>query len=344
MTTLRARILATSVLGLAIAAQASAAPRGKRAAARLPVSAMEYTLVPGPPGADTVVFIHGLGSAQKTFAEVARRLGSKYRVLIYSQRGHGRTAARGEDYSNALLARDLKGLHDHLGLGKVHLVGHSLGGRTAVTYAAMFPDDVKSVLVEDMEMLQRRPSTAAHRRAIAREARALRRSYPQVYDSKDQIAERLTPFLAGDAQRARDAAENKTEVEPDGRLRLLFRPHANLLYRNHSNGEDLGPAFASIRAPVLVLQADSPDGSISEAGIEHMRRYRPGVPIVRVAGSGHSIHKTNLEEFVDLADGFFARSSRAGAVRSPVSQPRGRTTRSAARPARRQPARRAPRR
>jgi esterase len=326
----RFHLLVTSVAFAAVVA-ASGAPAAEagRRPARLSVSKMEYTLVPGPRGADTVVFIHGLGSSQKTFAEVAKRLSRKYQVLVYSQRGHGKTAARGRDYSNELLARDLKGLVDHLGLGKVHMVGHSLGGRTAVKYAAMFPEHVKSLLIEDMEMQQRRPSSARHRREIDRQAQALRRSYPEVYGSKDEIAERLTDFLEGDARWARDTAESKTEALPDGRVKLLFRPHANLLYRHHSNGEDLGPELRSIRAPVMVLQADSPDGSITDRGIEHMQRFRPGVPIVKVVGSAHSIHRTNLEEFVSIADDFFTRSGKGARAKRPV-----RASRAAARRAR----------
>jgi hypothetical protein len=79
----------------------------------------------------------------------------------------------------------------------------------------------------------------------------------------------------------------------------------------------------------MVLQADSPDGSITDRGIEHMQRFRPGVPIVKVVGSAHSIHRTNLEEFVSIADDFFTRSGKGARAKRPV-----RASRAAARRAR----------
>jgi esterase len=280
---------------------------------RLPLSEMDYRLIPGPANSDTIVMIHGLGSSQHTFNRVAAELSRKYSVLIYDQRGHGRSAARGDDYSTEVLARDLKGLHDHLGLGKVHLLGHSLGARTAVRYASMFPDDVQSVIVEDMEL---RPwvYTDKERRGIARLGKALR-EFPQTFSSREEAVRSLAPLMEGNRAeklaQAKAIAERKTEELPDGRVRLLYNPYANHLFLYQTRAEDLGPALAAIEAPVLFVSADEKKPIITKAGLAHLGRHRPDAPIVRIRGSGHAIHRSHQQEFIEVVDRFLSTEARA---------------------------------
>ena len=312
-------------------------------AGRLSVSEIDYRLIEGPANSQTIVMIHGLGSSQHTFNRVAAELSRKYSVLIYDQRGHGRSAAKGDDYSTEQLAEDLKGLHDHLGLGKVHLLGHSLGGRTAVRYASLFPDDVQSLIVEDMELLPWK-YTDKQEQGIARLAEALR-DFPQTFASKEEVARRLAPLMEGKREekiaQAQAIAERKTEALPDGRVRLMYNPYANHQFLYQARAEDLGPALAAIEAPVLFVAADEAKPIITKAGRAHLGRHRPDAPFVRIAGSGHAIHRSHMQEFIDVVDRFVSDSARASvATRMPPKQgrarPRPARTR-VLRPVRRQP-------
>jgi esterase len=298
---------------LAIAA-ASVVAGSAHAERPLAVSEMDYRLIEGPANSDTIVLIHGLGSTQHTFNRVAAELSRKYSVLIYDQRGHGRSATRGDDYSTELLARDLKVLHDHLGLGKVHLLGHSLGGRTAVRYASMFPGDVQSLIVEDMELLPWK-YTEKQQRGIARLADALR-DFPETFASREEAARSLTPLMEGKTReekiaQAQAIVDRKTEPLPDGRVRLLYSPYANHLYLYQARGEDLGPALAAIQAPVLFISADEKEPIITRAGRAHLGRHRPGAPFVRIRGSGHAIHRSHMDEFIAVVDRFLSEDVRA---------------------------------
>jgi len=296
-----------------VAVATAAGPIRAQGTDPLAVSQIDYRLVEGPEGSDTIVLIHGLGSTQHTFKRVVAELSRKYTVLVYDQRGHGRTAARGDDYSTEVLARDLKVLHDHLGLGVVHLLGHSLGARTAVRYAAMFPDDVQSLIVEDMEL---RPWTysAKERKGIARAGERLR-DHPQIFSSKEEAARSLAPLMLGkpaeQLARARSLVDRKTDQLPDGRVRLLYSPYANHRYLYQSRGEDLGPALAAIPVPVLFISADEKKPIITEEGMAHLRQHRPGARIVRIRDSGHAIHRTHQQEFVAVVDGFVSENARA---------------------------------
>jgi 3-oxoadipate enol-lactonase len=74
-------------------------------------------------------------------------LAEGWRVLRYDMRGHGATDATSGDYSLALLAADLVALLDGLAIGRVHLVGTSLGGMIGQFVAVNFPDRLISLTV-----------------------------------------------------------------------------------------------------------------------------------------------------------------------------------------------------
>jgi pimeloyl-ACP methyl ester carboxylesterase len=84
----------------------------------------------------SVVLIHGLGLAQRSWDRVASRLStSGLRILTYDQRGHGASDAS-NDYSPPAFERDLAAVLEDLELHEPVLVGHSLGATIALGYAA----------------------------------------------------------------------------------------------------------------------------------------------------------------------------------------------------------------
>ena len=119
-------------------------------------SEMNYRIY-GAEHSETLVMIHGLCGDLRTFDSVAQVLAKYYRVVTYDQRGQGCTA----NFSSGTLAKDLKGLLDHLQIRSVHILGHSLGARTALRFAHLYPERIKSVIVEDMEFRPRTIEPAA---------------------------------------------------------------------------------------------------------------------------------------------------------------------------------------
>ncbi len=91
-----------------------------------------------------VVLLHGGGpgaSAWSNFGKNFPVFAARFRTLMPDQPGFGESAA--EPFSDNYFshaARALASLLDHLSLGRVHLVGNSLGGGTAVRFALDYPD------------------------------------------------------------------------------------------------------------------------------------------------------------------------------------------------------------
>jgi pimeloyl-ACP methyl ester carboxylesterase len=102
----------------------------------------------GPP----VVLVHGLACGQRMWFHQRRGLSGRHTVVTYDLRGHGHSDAPAEAarYSSGHLARDLVGLVDALDLGKVAVVGFSMGGGPALALAAARPDRVSHLVLADV--------------------------------------------------------------------------------------------------------------------------------------------------------------------------------------------------
>jgi pimeloyl-ACP methyl ester carboxylesterase len=109
--------------------------------------------VVGADDAPTVVLIHGFSGDLTLWHFQWKELATRYRVVLYDQRGHGRSGpAAGGDYSMEALGRDVVAVLDaEAPTGPVALIGHSLGGMTILAFAERFPaafgDRVRAVVL-----------------------------------------------------------------------------------------------------------------------------------------------------------------------------------------------------
>jgi len=82
-----------------------------------------------------LLFLHGAGCDSADWEDVIDILRRGFRAISLDFRGHGNTTASPDKFTIEDLAADVLALIDHLGLKNVFLVGHSLGGMTAIAAA-----------------------------------------------------------------------------------------------------------------------------------------------------------------------------------------------------------------
>jgi pimeloyl-ACP methyl ester carboxylesterase len=103
-----------------------------------------YRYLPGR--GDPVLLVHGVGADQATWQGIPRRLQEAGRaVLTIDLLGHGDSGAGGRDFGLSAHAALLRDLLDHLGVARVHLVGHSVGGGVSMQFAAESPERMSSL-------------------------------------------------------------------------------------------------------------------------------------------------------------------------------------------------------
>lgn len=97
-----------------------------------------------------VILFHGKNFGGYYWTSVIRALSEKgYRVIVPDQIGFGKSSKAFIHYSFHLLARFNKNLLDTLGIKKVTILGHSMGGMLATRFTLMYPERVEKLLLED---------------------------------------------------------------------------------------------------------------------------------------------------------------------------------------------------
>jgi esterase len=99
----------------------------------------------GPP----VVLLHGLFGAARNFGTVQRALSPLFRVIAMDARNHG-TSPHEAGMRYPTLAADVLATMDGLGIARAAVIGHSMGGKTAMTLAVTAPERVGRLLVSDI--------------------------------------------------------------------------------------------------------------------------------------------------------------------------------------------------
>jgi pimeloyl-ACP methyl ester carboxylesterase len=96
---------------------------------------------------EPLLLICGLGADLTQFAGCTRRLARRYRVVVFDNRGAGRSGKPDVPYTVALMAQDTVGLMDALAIPRAHLLGVSMGGRIALELALSYPDRVGRLIL-----------------------------------------------------------------------------------------------------------------------------------------------------------------------------------------------------
>lgn len=127
--------------------------RTRPAMAREGGEVMSTTVVPanvrvqgsGP----AIVLIHGFGAAIDWWDEIASQLATDHRVISIDLIGHGGTAAPASGYSIPRQAELVAAVLDQLGVDRVTVVGHSMGGEVATALAERNPARIERMIMID---------------------------------------------------------------------------------------------------------------------------------------------------------------------------------------------------
>jgi 3-oxoadipate enol-lactonase len=96
-----------------------------------------------------VVLLHPLALSGEVWGEFARRLAGSFDVIAPDARGHGDSGWDGGPFGIDDLADDVAALLDALGLAAAHVIGMSMGGSTAVSFAGRYPERASALFLAD---------------------------------------------------------------------------------------------------------------------------------------------------------------------------------------------------
>jgi 3-oxoadipate enol-lactonase len=108
-----------------------------------------------------VVLSHGIVGDTQSFASLIPMLATDYQVVVYDERGRGQSGDGPGPFSIADCADDLQALLAHLGIQRAVHLGHSFGGRVALTFTLAHPTAVQGLIL--LAVMSAAPSQGAHR-------------------------------------------------------------------------------------------------------------------------------------------------------------------------------------
>lgn len=96
-----------------------------------------------------VILLHGLFGSSDNWHPLALRLAESFRVFAVDQRNHGQSP-HSDEMNYSLMAGDLNEFIAARGIESATIIGHSMGGKTAMQFALEFPRQVEKLIVADM--------------------------------------------------------------------------------------------------------------------------------------------------------------------------------------------------
>ena len=108
-----------------------------------------FSRVLGDEHAPDLVILHGLLGTSDNWQTLGKRFAETHRVHLIDQRNHGRSPHHHE-HSYEAMAEDLLNYLDEREIQRASIIGHSMGGKTALVFAHRYPDRVNKLVVADM--------------------------------------------------------------------------------------------------------------------------------------------------------------------------------------------------
>jgi pimeloyl-ACP methyl ester carboxylesterase len=231
----------------------------------------------------------GMGDNWKTLAKQFSNLG--FQVHLVDQRNHGRSFHDSE-FNYELLAADLKQYCSHHTINNMVLLGHSMGGKTAMLFAALYPELISKLIVADISPR----FYPVHHDAIMEGLCSL--NFEEISSRKE--AEIQLSNYVSDAGTRQFLLKNIYRISPSV---LGLRINLKVLKTNVSEVGEALPSNLNFQKDTLFLRGDKSEyiSTQDEALIKHQF---PTAVVKTISNAGHWLHAENPVEFFNSVCSF----------------------------------------
>lgn len=231
----------------------------------------------GPRHAPAVILLHGTGSHLQTWDGWVDVLESRFRVIRFDLPGAGLSPPDvAADYSDQRTVELLLALMADLGVDEASVVGNSLGGRLAWTFAARHPQRVESLVLVSPDGFASPGFEYGKPPEVPAAMNAMKYALP-----KSMLRSNLAIAYSDPSKLGRDTLQRYYDLmlAPGGRTALLERMRQTVLTPPE-------PVLAEIQAPVLLLWGVD-DKMIPIENAADYERSLSNVRLVRLPDLGH---------------------------------------------------------
>ncbi len=231
-----------------------------------------------------LLILHGYFGMSDNWKTLGNQFAENFQVHLIDQRNHGRSF-HSEEFNYELLAEDLFNYINHHQLKNVLLLGHSMGGKTAMQFAVTYPNLIEKLIVADISPKSYPP----HHNAILAALNSVDFSQQNSRTLVDQKLAELIPQIG-----VRQFLLKNVFWVSKGQLGYRFNLQS-LTENNSEIGKAL-PSFTTFAKPTLFLKGGKSD-YITENEFGIIEAHFPNSKIVTIANAGHWLHAENPKDF-----------------------------------------------
>jgi len=247
---------------------------------------LHYTKSGGGPA---LLILHGLFGSGKNWHSHVRRFAESFEVYNVDLRNHGQSF-HADEMNYPAMAADVAQLIAHLGLGDCRILGHSMGGKVAMTLAIQHPALVSNLIVADI-------APVAYQHDYDDLIEPILALDLDSFDSRTQIDHALRPNIPEDQLRA-FLLQNLLRESDTWRWRVNWP----VIQREMKALTGFAPLPADWigSLPTRFIRGASSD-YVGSAEIEVIERHFDDVRIATIEDAGHWLHAEKPIEFSRLA-------------------------------------------
>ncbi|PLS14959.1 2-succinyl-6-hydroxy-2,4-cyclohexadiene-1-carboxylate synthase [Bacillus sp. M6-12] len=253
---------------------------------------------------EPLLLLHGFTGSSAAWDFLIGEVSSQFQLIMVDIIGHGDTdsPANPDRYRIEKAAEDLRNIINDLGYKSVHLLGYSMGGRLALTFACIYPEMVRTLLLES--------STPGLRTSEEREARRLQDSNLAAKIKTGGIEDFVDyweniPLFASQKL----LPKHRRQLIRKGRLQNSVIGLSNsLLGMGTGSQTSWWDHLAELEKPVLLItgEADKKFSSIASA----MQKILPDCERQIFYDAGHALHVEEPEKFGKIISEFLLKHIR----------------------------------
>jgi pimeloyl-ACP methyl ester carboxylesterase len=257
-----------------------------------------------------MLLLHGFGNEAHIWDDFAPVVAPHYRTLALDHRGHGQSAWDPDGhYEIDALVDDVESVTAALGIERLVLVGHSLGGRVSTLFAGRYPARIAGLVIVDIG-----PEVDA--RGSLRIRQDVESNLSPAFASVEEYARALTlSYPAATPEALRRMALHGLRRRADGRFELVMDPawrgitagrsgSVDAEQQEESLGQRMWDAFAALPCPALVVRGAASDILSPEVADRMVDEVLSNGRLAVVPRAGHSVMTDNPQGFNDAVASF----------------------------------------
>jgi pimeloyl-ACP methyl ester carboxylesterase len=251
----------------------------------------------GPP----LIILHGLYGDSSNWVSIARHLGRNYTVFVPDMRNHG-NSPHSQVHNYRVMSSDIIEFTEKKSLPKVSLLGHSMGGKTAMTFSVMNPEKVAALIIADISPFSRNNQSDRIPRFHRKVLDALLNTDISSYKGRAEIEKKMAEII-GDERTAAFLLKNLYRMKNGS---YGWRLNARSLYDNLEQlmGSIPSDIYNMVTGfPVLFIKGSDSE-YMPESHFPDITNLFPAAEFKIIEGAGHWLHAEKPKEFTETVMSF----------------------------------------